>query len=126
MKGIIIIGGHNISNLRYTGDTILIAESERNLWTRLLLKWAKKKRKKEWDRNSGDNEKCKHATVQHSFRWEDTDITFSYLETTVTAGGKCINEIKSWTGMAKATFYGLKKILANKKISLEVRKLSAI
>lgn len=61
-----------------------------------------------------------------SSKWEDANTNkFSYLRTTVTADGKCINEVKSRIGKAKVVFFffnDVKKILANKKISLEMRK----
>ena len=91
------IGGRNISNLRYIGDTTLMAESEEEL--KSLLKKVKEQAEK-----IGLNLNIQKTKIMASgpiTSWQiggetvETMTDFIFLSSKITAGGDCSHEIKT-------------------------------
>jgi hypothetical protein len=125
----ISIGGHNINNLRYADDTVLIAEKETHLQEMINI-IAKESLSKGLSLNIRKTEvmvitknKC---PPECNIKVDGTSLKqvsiFKYLGTLITADGRCIKEIKSRVAQAKATFHKMKNILCNMSLSIEVRK----
>ena len=123
MKDFII--GANISNLRYADDTVLLAESEKELQD-LLDKVAEESKKKDLMINCKKTE-CMVVSKRVSPACAPkTDKTikqvqkFNFLGNLLTENGKCDEEIKKRIGMAKDAFHKLQKIVKNSKLSLDI------
>ena len=125
----ISIGGHNINNLRYADDTVLIAEKETHLQEMINI-IAKESLSKGLSLNTRKTEvmvitknKC---PPECNIKVDGISLkqvnNFKYLGTLITADGRCIKEIKSRVTQAKATFHKMKNILCNMSLSIEVRK----
>ena len=90
------IAGRNINNLRYAGDTTLMAESEEEL-KRLLMKV------KEESEKLGVNLNIQNTKIMASgpiTSWEiygETVSDFIFLGSKITADGDCSHEIKTLT-----------------------------
>ena len=91
------IAGRNISNLRYTDDTILMAESKEEL-KNLLMKV------KEGNEKAGlklSIQKTKITASSHNTSWQidgetmETVTEFIFLGSKITTHGDCSLEIKS-------------------------------
>ena len=123
-----IIGGQNINNLRYADDTVLIAKSEKRLQD-LLDKVVEESKKKGLTINYKKTE-CMVVSKREgqacALKIRDNTIKqvkrFNYLGSLLRENGKCDEEIKKRTRMAKDTFQKLQKIVKNSKISLDIRK----
>ena len=125
----ISIGGHNVNNLRYANDTVLIAEDEEHLQTLLdvIVKESEKlglslnRRKTETmvvsrkTLNPTCNIKINGTTLRQTQQ-------FKYLGTIISSDGKCHTKVKSRISQAKMTFHKMKHILTNINLSLETRK----
>ena len=123
------IGGHNINNLRYADDTILIAETEEDL-QELLDTVVKESEMKGLTLNSKKTEvvvvsrkndipKCKITISNKVLQQVDK---FKYLGTMVTSDGKCLQGIKSRIAQAKSAFQKMKSVLTNPKLTFQVRR----
>ena len=90
------IAGRNINNLRYTDDTILIAESEEKL-KRLLMKVKEESEKAGLKLNL---QKTKIMASSPITSWQidgemvETVAGFIFLGSKITADGDCSHEIK--------------------------------
>ena len=96
------VGGHNINNLRYADDTVLIAEDEGNLQA-LLDVVVEESNKKGLSLNSKKTVTMvisrKEPTPACKIEINGTILkqvqTFKYLGTNITSDGKCTTEVKS-------------------------------
>ena len=127
MQGI-LVGGHNINNLRYADDSTLLAESEKELQKMVDTVVESSKRK-------GLTINCKKTVCmvisKHKLAKEckilidDTPIKqvkkFNYLGSLITDDGKCDQEIRKRIGMAKDAFEKLGSIMKNNKISMKTK-----
>ena len=122
------VGGHNINNLRYADDTVLIAESEDKL-QRILTTVAEESEKKGLQLNAKKTEcmviskksvipKCNIACRGENIKQVDT---FKYLGCTITPDAKSDFEIRKRIGMSKSTFNNMKCIFINKSIHLTTK-----
>jgi len=123
-----LIGGHNLNNLRYADDTVLIAESEEKL-QEILDKVVEASEKKGLTINCRKTE-CmviskQKVAKQCKIRIGDILIKqvqkFNYLGSMITEDGKYDQEIRRRIGMAKAAFEKLGKIMKNNKISMSTK-----
>ena len=124
----ILVGGHNINNLRYADDSTLLAESEKELQKMVDTVVESSKRK-------GLTINCKKTVCmvisKHKLAKEckilidDTPIKqvkkFNYLGSLITEDGKCDQEIRKRIGMAKDAFEKLGSIMKNNKISMKTK-----
>ena len=122
------VGGHNINNLRYADDTVLIADSEDKL-QRILSTAAEESERKGLQLNAKKTEcmvvskknaipKCNITCKGENIKQVDT---FKYLGCTITPDGKSEHEIKKRIGIAKSTFSSMKCIFTNKGIRLDIK-----
>ncbi|GFN96885.1 endonuclease-reverse transcriptase [Plakobranchus ocellatus] len=121
------VGGLNINSLRYTDDTVLIAENKEDL-QKLLNIVEEESRKKELN-----NKKREVMVISRTRESSKCDIfinevklkqreKFKYLGTIISNDGKTNREISARTAQAKINFQKMKTILTNKHISIETRK----
>jgi len=124
-----VVGGHNINNLRYADDAVLISNSVENLQA-LLDKVVTASNDKGLSINIKKTE-CmvitkKRQTPSCNINIEQERIKqvaeFKYLGTIITEDGRCEREIKTRIGMAKEAFSRLKGLVTNTKMSLSTRK----
>lgn len=121
------VGGRNITNIRYADDTVLIAESARDL-QRLLDVVVRESEKKGLSINCKKTE-CltisKREYPQCALKVNGELIkqtrSFNYLGSLITEDARCVKEIKKRVILAKSAFSKLKSILTNQKMSLETR-----
>eukprot|EP00795_Rhopilema_esculentum_P009669 gene9669-biopygen2063 len=123
-----IIGGHNMNNLRYADDTVLISESAEKL-QELLDRVVAESRKKGLTINCKKTE-CMVVSKQLEKPQFTLQIgeniiqqvgRFNYLGSVITDDGKCDSEIKRRKGMAKDAFQKLGKILKDRKMSMDTK-----
>ena len=111
-----------MNNIRYAGDTVLIADNENELQE--MLDTVKKKEKKKKTEVMVISKK--NCTPACNIVMNGTVLKqvhkFNYLGSLITSDGRCINEIKRRMAQAKASFQNMKSILTNKRLSLGVRK----
>ena len=122
------VGGHNINNLRYADDTVLIADSEEKLQTilttvteeseKLGLQLNAKKTERMVISKKAGIPKCNIACKGDKIKQVNT---FKYLGCTITPDGKCDTEIKKRIGKSKTTFNSMKCIFTNNRISLTTK-----
>ena len=119
------VGGHNLNNLRYADDTVLIADSEeklQNILTTVTIESEKKglqlnAKKTECMVISKRSERpvcninCKGERIKQV-------CTFKYLGFNITPDGRCDTEIKKRIAMAKDTYTKMKSIFNNRNIGL--------
>ena len=122
------VGGHNINNLRYADDTVLIADSEEKLQN-ILSTVTIESENKELQLNAKKTE-CMVISKQ-----PDTPVcnisckgerikqvsTFKYLGFTITPDARCDTEIKKRIALSKDTFTKMKSIFTNRNISLSTK-----
>jgi len=128
MSGI-LVGGHNISNLRYADDTVLISTNEKDLQA-LVYTVVKESGKMGLKLNKRKTEVMviskKNNEIKCNINVEGTTLkqvnSFKYLGTVITSDGRCNTEVRSRIGQAKVAFQKLKNILCNKHLSMEIRK----
>ena len=122
------VGGHNINNLRYADDTVLIADSEDKLQS-ILTTVAEESEKKGLQLNAKKTEcmviskksvipRCNITCKGENIKQVDT---FKYLGCTITPDARSEFEIKKRIGMSKSTFNNMKSIFANKSIHLTTK-----
>ena len=123
-----VIGGHNLNNIRFADDAVLIAASKEKLQV-LLNKVAEESKKRGLSINCKKTE-CMVISKKDSpsceLYLEGTLIKqvqkFIYLGSVITTSGKCDPEIKRRIALAKDAFQRLEHILRNRKISMETKK----
>jgi len=122
------IGGHNITNIRYADDTVLLAESVEEL-QRLLDVVVEESEKKGLAINCKKTE-CLVATKRKQIprcllKVKNQNIkqvsSFNYLGSTISEDARCVNEIKRRIILAKSAFSKLDKILRNVSLSMKTR-----
>ena len=115
------IGGRNISNLRYIGDTTLMAESEEELKSLL-------KKVKEQSEKIGLNLNIQKTKIMASgpiTSWQidgetvETMRDFIFLSSKITAGGDCSHEIKRCLFLERKAITNLDSILKSRDITLQ-------
>ena len=122
------VGGHNINNLRYADDTVLLAENKEDL-QKLLSMVNEESREKGLFMNA---KKTKTMVITKQKEPIDIDIKieecpveqvkeFTYLGQLVTSDAKSDKEIKRRIMLAKNAFMKLKPILTNTNISIRTR-----
>ncbi|XP_037794114.1 uncharacterized protein LOC119589587 [Penaeus monodon] len=123
-----VIGGHNMNNIRYADDTVLISESEGKL-QELLDKVVEESAKKGLTINC---KKTECLVVSKKTRRPDCRLyigkdtikqvsKFNYLGSIIAENGKCEDEIKRRIGMAKDAFQKLRKVLKDRKLSIDTK-----
>ena len=111
------IAGRNINNLRYAGDTTLIAESEEELKSLLKVK--------EESENVGlklNIQKTKMASSPiTSWQKMETVTDFIFLGSKITAVGDCSNEVKRCLLLGRKVMTNLDSILKSFVITLSTK-----
>ena len=115
--------GRNIYNLRYAGDTTLMAESEEELKS-LLMKVKEKSEKVGLELNI---QKTKIMASGPTTSWEIDGETvkrvsdFIFLGSKITADGDCSHEIKRRLLLARKVVTNLDSILKSTDITLPIK-----
>ncbi|GFN85343.1 endonuclease-reverse transcriptase [Plakobranchus ocellatus] len=123
------VGGQSINNLRYSDDTVLIAENKEDL-QKLLNIVEEESRKKGLELNSKKAEVMVISRKQESPKCDifinevklKQSGKFKYLGTIISNDGKTNREISARAAQAKINFQKMKTILTNKHIFIESRK----
>ena len=124
----VTIGGHNINNLRYADDTVLLANTNGNL-SEMVTAVKMNSSKAGLDMNT---KKTKTMVLSKS-SGKTTNITidgerieqvhrFKYLGATITDDGRSEKEINIRTANAKARFSQMYKLFKSRQLSLTLRK----
>ena len=122
-QGGIQIAGRNINNLRYAGDTTLMAESEEELKS-LLMKVKEESEKVGLKLNI---QKTKIMASGPITSWEidgqtvETVSDFIFLGSKITADGDCSNEIKRCLLLGRKVMTNLDSILQSRDITLPTK-----
>ena len=123
------VGGHNINNLRYADDTVLISENEKDLQQLLNIVESKSK-EKGLELNSKKTEVMVISRKEepplinitiNSIKLKQRDH-FKYLGALVSKDGRNNTEISARIAQAKMTFQKMKTVLTNSHISIQARK----
>jgi len=122
------VGGHNINNLRYADDTVLIADSEEKLQD-ILQTVTQASENKGLQLNAKKTEcmvitkKPTVPTCNLTCKGEQIKQVekFKYLGCIITTDAKCDTEIKKRIAMAKDTFTKMKSVFTNRNISLPTK-----
>ena len=113
------IAGRNINNLRYAGDTTLMAESEEEL--KSLLMKVKESEKVGLKLNI---QKTKIMASGPITSWQidvETVADFIFLGSTITADGDCSHEIKRCLFLERKVMTSLDSILKSRDITLPTK-----
>ena len=124
----ILIGGHNLNNIRYADDIVLIADSEENL-QKILDNVVSESESK---RPSINCKKTECLVVSKQETRPTCNVTINneeikqvdkieYLDSLITFDAKCDQEINRRIRMAKAAFQKMKKLLCNSKLALKTK-----
>ena len=111
------IAGRNINNLRYTDDTTLMAQSEKELKS-LLMKVKEESEKSDLKLNT---QKTKIMAFSSITSWQtdgETVTDFIFLGSKTTAGGDCRHEIKRRLLLGRKAMINLDSILKSRDITL--------
>ena len=122
------INGHNINNLRYADDTVLIAEDEANLQDLVtavkdesekcgLLMDIKKTKVMLLTKDTKD----KKVSIHIGYKEVEHVQSFTYLGQLITEDGKSKGEIRSRLDLAENASSKRYKLLTNKNLSLKTR-----
>ena len=117
------IAGRNINKLRYTDDTILMAESEEQL--RSLLMKVKEKSEKVGLKFTIQKKKIMAFSSITSWKIDgetmETVTNFIFLESIITADGDCSHEIKRHLLLGRKAMTTLESILKSRDITLPTK-----
>ena len=124
----ISLGGHNINNLRYADDTVLIAESEQTLQN-MLDTVVVASEKKGLALNIS---KTESMTISKNPQAPPCNINsrgipvkqvekFKYLGYLLTSDGKCTTKIRKRIAEAKVTFKKFSSIMINRIIKIDTK-----
>ncbi|GFN84650.1 craniofacial development protein 2 [Plakobranchus ocellatus] len=122
------VGGHNINNLRYADDTVLITDSEeklQNILTKVTIESA----------NKGLRLNAKRTECMVISKQSDVPVcnilckgkgikqvcTFKYLGFTITPDARCDTEIQKSIALTKDTFTKMKSIFTNINIRFNTK-----
>ena len=117
------IGGRNINNLRYVGDTNLMAESKEEPKSLLM-------RVKEENERAGLKLNIKQTKIMASgsiTSWQiqgekvEIMIDFLFLGSKITVDGDCSHEIRTGLLLSKKTMTNLDSVLKNRDIALSTK-----
>ena len=117
------IAGRNINNLRYTDDTILMAESEEELKSLLM----KMKEESEKVGLKLSIQKTKIMASGHITSWQIDRKTveivtdFIFLGSKITAGGDCSHEIKRCLLLGRKVMTNIDSILKTRNITFPTK-----
>ena len=114
------IAGRNINNLRYAGDTTLMAESEEELKS-LLMKVKEESEKVGLKLNI---QKAKIMASSLITSWEidgETVLAFIFGGSKITADGDCSHEIKRHLFLGRKVMTNLDSIFKSRDITLPTR-----
>ena len=117
------IARRNINNLKYTGDTTLMAESEKELKSLLM----KVKEESEEFGLKLNIQKTKIMTTTSIPSWEidgetvETVSDFIFMESKITADGDCSHEIKRHLLLGRKVMTNLDSILKSRDITLPTK-----
>ena len=114
------IAGRNINNLRYAGDTTLMAESEEELKS-LLMKVKEEIEKVGLKLNT---QKTKIMASGPITSWQidgETVAAFIFLGSKITADGDCSHEIKRCLLLGRKVMINLDSILKSRDITLSTK-----
>ncbi|GFS21719.1 endonuclease-reverse transcriptase [Elysia marginata] len=122
------VGGHNINNLRYADDTVLIAENESDLQKLLDVVYSESQRKG----LELSSKKTEVMVISRNANSLPVNVTvnknkltqrenFKYLGTLILSDGRSDTEIQARIAQAK-TFQKMKSILTNPYVSIRTRK----
>ena len=123
------MGGHNINNLRYADDTVLISENEKDLQQLLNIVESKSK-EKALELNSKKTEVMVISRKEepplinitiNNIKLKQRDH-FKYLGALVSSDGRNNTEISARIVQAKMMFQKMKTVLTNSPISIQTRK----
>ena len=119
------VGGNNINNLRYSDDTVLMADSEEKLQN-ILTTVTVESENKGLQLNAKKTE-CmvisKHSVIPVcNILWKGERIkqvdTFKYLGFTITPDARCDTEIKKRIALSEDTFAKMNSIFTNRNIKV--------
>ena len=122
------IGGRNVNNIRYTNDTVLIADSEKKL--QALMNKLKDECESKGLRINVDKTNTLTVTmskekVEVKIEMGETEVkqveSFVYLGSTITNQGNSEREIVKRIGLAKKAFGNMDKMLKNLSMSIKFR-----
>ena len=122
------IAGTNISNLRYTvdmtlmaesGDTTIMAESEEEL--KILLVKVKEESEKAGLKLNIQNTKIMASGPINSWQTMETVRDFIFLGSKITADGYCGHEIKRCLFLGRKTMTNIDSILKSRNITLPTK-----
>ncbi|GFS03428.1 retrovirus-related Pol polyprotein LINE-1 [Elysia marginata] len=123
------LGGHNINNIRYGDDTVLIAQSEQSL-IKMLDIVVKESEIKGLSLNIAKTESMaiskKPQAPSCKIRSNGTQVKqanqFKYLGYLLTSDGKCETEIRKRIITSKTTFKKLSPLMTNRNIHMYTKK----
>lgn len=129
LKGI-VVGGRNITNLRFADDTLLMAESEEELQKIVdevreeslehgLRMNVKKTKTMVIRRNI--KEECKVSIKVEGKELEQVE-SYIYLGQQITEDGRSDKEIRRRIEIARTNFINMKSILTSRKLKIETKK----
>ena len=107
------IAGRNINNLRYVGDTTLMAESEEELKS-LLMKVKEESEKVGYGMRS-------HHFVGNTWGNSGNSVRLYFWGSKITADGDCSHEIKRHLLLGKKVMTNLDSILKSRDITLPTK-----
>ena len=121
------VGGHNVTNIRYADDTVLLAESAEGL--QKLLDIVVRESKIMGLNINYKKTEClvvaKRGSPKCDLKLGDKDIkqvsSFNYLGSIITEDARCEKEIKRRIALAKSAFSKLSKLLRNRSLSIRTR-----
>ena len=117
------IAGRNSNNLRYTDDTTIMAESEKEL--KSLLMKVKKESEKAGLKLNIQNTKIMASGLITSWQTDgeqmETGTDFIFLGSKITADGDCSHEIKRRLFLGRKVMTNLDSILKNRDITLPTK-----
>ena len=125
----ISIGGHNINNLRYADDTVLLAENEEQL--KEILRRVNEKGEEFGMKMNAKKTKsmvisktCPSPRMYITIDGEQIKqvATFTYLGQQITEDGKNDHEIIRRISIARGVFNKMRSTLTNKNLALNTRK----
>ena len=124
----ISIGGYNINNVRYADDTVIIANSEKELQAMMDVITDQSQNKglslnnKKTEVMVISKKSCPKCVIKINGTTLKQVSQFKYLGTLITADGKCAVEIRNRITQSKIAFWKMKSVLCNRSLSMKLRK----
>ena len=115
------IAGRNINNLKYAGDTTLMAENEE---LKSLLMKVKEEREKVGLKFNIQETKIMASCPITSWKMDGETVTdFIFLGSKITADGDCSHEIKRCLLLGRKVITNLDSILKSRDIALPIKSI---